>query len=437
MLPQQPRHRRGLAVAVGDEVEVRLLRQALLEHVEIRHQQPRHLLARHRQDVQHRVHRVDHAGRRDQRQLLDAMAVLAGELGREVAAERQADQVEPVELQHIEQLEVVHDVVVQVGKGRIVARLAEARMIRHDHLEPLGPRLGEIEAVDRAGAVEEHDRLAVAGGVHDRLHAVDRVGLARELAHAPPRSGSTRPRRAARAAHARAQPRDHLLGEQRQVLDGLPVRHVGDVHDAVDVVGLHPLRPLADLVGDLVGRAHGDEERLADGVEIEAAVHLVGHRRAHLELLDREIAGRRQVLRRGARVVLEEALQVDDVLLLGALLRLGDVDEGQQRQLVGPQGVAVVGGALAQGLVELAGALLGDEHRRVAEAELGGDLDRLRAAGADDVAGRMRPLVGARPRIQEAVGVEVAVVRGGAVLGPRLQHDLERFLELARARSPD
>ena len=44
---------------------------------------------------------------------------------------------------------------------------------------------------------------------------------------------------------------------------------------------------------------------------------------------------------------------------------------------------------LAQVLIELKRALLGDEHRRVAEAEFGCEFDRLRAAGADDVAGRM------------------------------------------------
>ena len=55
---------------------------------------------------------IDHAGRRDQRELLDAVPVLAGEFRREIAAERQPDQIEAVELEHVEQLEVVHDVVV-------------------------------------------------------------------------------------------------------------------------------------------------------------------------------------------------------------------------------------------------------------------------------------------------------------------------------------
>ena len=88
------------------------------------------------------------------------MAVLARELGGEIAAERQADQIEPVEPQRVEQLEVVHDVIMQVGEAGVVSRSPEAGMIGHDHPVFLGPRLGEIEAVDRAGAVEEDDGLA-------------------------------------------------------------------------------------------------------------------------------------------------------------------------------------------------------------------------------------------------------------------------------------
>src|SRR5262245_36645808 len=103
---------------------------------------------------------------------------------------------------------------------------------------------------------------------------------------------------AQRRLDARAQPRDHLFRHQREVLHSLPVRHVGHVHHAIDVVGLHPLRPLADLVGDLVGSADSYEERLADGLEVEAPVHLVGHGGTLLELVHREISGRGQVLRR-------------------------------------------------------------------------------------------------------------------------------------------
>src|SRR5262245_26600386 len=124
------------------------------------------------------------------------------------------------------------------------------------------------------------------------------------------------------------------------------------MHDGVDVARAHPLGPARELPGDLVGRADGDEERLADKIEIEAAVHLVGARGADLELVDREIAGRRQILRRGAHVVLKERLQVWQVFGPRAFLALRDVDEGEDRQLLGPNGVTEILGALAQIVVE-------------------------------------------------------------------------------------
>src|SRR6516164_1811868 len=95
----------------------------------------------------------------------------------------------------------------------------------------------------------------------------------------------------------------------------------------------------------------------------------------------------------------------------------------------------VMRGAAAQILVELEGALLGDEHGGIAEAVFGRDFDRFRAAGADDVAGGMRTLERPRPRVEEPVRVELAEVRGRTVLGPGLQDDLERLAEpLARRR---
>src|SRR6476646_4099573 len=97
-----------------------------------------------------------------------------------------------------------------------------------------------------------------------------------------------------------------------------------------------------------------------------------------------------------------------------------------------------MGGAPAQVLVELVGALLGYEYGGVTEPVLGGDLDRLQATGADDVAGRMRPLERPRPRIEKSIRIELAVVGGRSVLGPGLQDDLEGFLEpVARRRRAD
>src|SRR5262249_17483200 len=130
--------------------------------------------------------RIDDAGRRDECELLDAMAVLAGKLRRQVAAERQSDQMKAVEPEHVEQLEIMHDVIMQAGERRVVSRLAEARVIGNDHPELVGPGFGKIKPVDRAGAMKKHDRLAAAGGMNDGLYPVDREGLAFKLGHRPP-----------------------------------------------------------------------------------------------------------------------------------------------------------------------------------------------------------------------------------------------------------
>ena len=105
------------------------------------------------------------------------------------------------------------------------------------------------------------------------------------------------------------------------------MRHVSDVHHAVDVAALHPRRPVADLVRDLLGRADGDEERPANGVEVEAAVQLVRHGGTGLELIDREVAGRGEIVRARAQVVGEEMLQMADVFALCLLLRFRHIDE--------------------------------------------------------------------------------------------------------------
>ena len=62
---------------------------------------------------------------------------------------------------------------------------------------------------------------------------------------------------------------------------------------------------------------------------------------------------------------------------LRELFVLGDIGEDPDRHLVGRHGMAVRGQPLAV-LVEHAQLHLGrDEHDRIAEAELGGELDRL------------------------------------------------------------
>ena len=111
------------------------------------------------------------------------VAVLHGELGGDVAAEREPDQIDLVEPEEVEQLDIVHDVVVDVVHRRIVGGFAEARMKRKKDPELVGPGLGELEAVERAGPMQKQQRLPAAGGQQDDLHPVDGVRLAFEFGH--------------------------------------------------------------------------------------------------------------------------------------------------------------------------------------------------------------------------------------------------------------
>src|SRR5437867_12139720 len=77
----------------------------------------------------------------------------------------------------------MHHIVMQICETRIVARFAEARVIRSDHAESIGPGFGEIKTVHRAGAMEEDKRLAPAGRVHHRLYAIDDEFFPHEPAH--------------------------------------------------------------------------------------------------------------------------------------------------------------------------------------------------------------------------------------------------------------
>src|SRR5262245_25228112 len=91
-----------------------------------------------------------------------------------------------------------------VGKGRIVARFPEARMIGNDDLKAIGPGFGEVAAFGSAAAVEEDERLAPADRLHDRLHTVDGVRLAREIAHCLPRRPYSAAARSAGCTRARS-----------------------------------------------------------------------------------------------------------------------------------------------------------------------------------------------------------------------------------------
>ena len=73
------------------------------------------------------------------------------------------------------------------------------------------------------------------------------------------------------------------------------------------------------------------KNEFVDGCEIELAMQLVGKRGALLQLVDREITGRRQEIRRGAQRILEEVADVIDSFFLGFFLGLGDVGDHLER----------------------------------------------------------------------------------------------------------
>src|SRR5262245_43537516 len=124
--------------------------------------------------------------RSNQHELLDAMTVFARKLRAEIASHRKPDEVQRIDLQSVEQFKIVHHIIVNVRECRIVAGFTEARMIRDDDTEFVGPGFREIETVYCAGAVEYHERFTFAGGVHHGLHAVDRQFFAHEFAHCTP-----------------------------------------------------------------------------------------------------------------------------------------------------------------------------------------------------------------------------------------------------------
>src|SRR5262245_39001472 len=80
----------------------------------------------------------------------------------------------------------MHDIVLDIGKCRIIARFAESRMIRNDHAKLFGPGFCKFKAVYSAGAVEQHKRVTLPGGVHNGLDAADDQLFAYEFAHCTP-----------------------------------------------------------------------------------------------------------------------------------------------------------------------------------------------------------------------------------------------------------
>src|SRR5215475_9678433 len=175
-----------LTAAGSDELGIRLFRKASLERVEVRYEHRHELFGRSRNDVDCRMLGDMKSVRRDHCQLFDPMTLLACKLGGHISAHRQADKVERIDLEHLEQIEIMHDIVLHFGERRIVSGLAKARMIWNNNTKPVGPDSCKFENVDGAGAMKQNQRFAFARCVNDSLHTFDGEFLAYELTHYTP-----------------------------------------------------------------------------------------------------------------------------------------------------------------------------------------------------------------------------------------------------------
>ena len=127
-------------VAVGgeDEVDVGLLREHAGAGRRVVEERRHHLVGRHQEDVRGHVARDPQPGGAQQRQPLDPLGRVDGELGRQPAAQRAADDVHALEAEAVEDVEVVVDEVVhRLDLGHVVGA-AEARMVGRHHVEAAG-----------------------------------------------------------------------------------------------------------------------------------------------------------------------------------------------------------------------------------------------------------------------------------------------------------
>ena len=204
-------------------------------------------------------------------------------------------------------------------------------------------------------------------------------------------------------------------------------------HD-VDAGAARFLRPVRDRVGDGAGRAADDA---ADRDHVLPArlcpVRERGVGGPAQVLLGRDVARREQVLRGDAVEPAEEGLDVRPRLADRLLVGVCDVGDHDDDQIVRRDGSPALLGEPAHPPERLQLGRDRREDERVAEPVLDGELDGLAAAGADDEELRIRLLEGLRPGIEEAVGVEVAVVAHWRLLRPRLEQDVERLAEAGAA----
>ena len=122
------------------------------------------------------IRRLGHVqpGRRDQRQALQALRIEDRELGCDPAAEREADEVDAVELERVEEVAVVQDEIVEAVEPLRKLRVPEARVLRGDQVDLLREPLVERQPHPRrARAMKEHNRLTRAFAAVGDLEIAD------------------------------------------------------------------------------------------------------------------------------------------------------------------------------------------------------------------------------------------------------------------------
>src|SRR5262245_55860066 len=187
VLPEQTREARRFTVSRGDEVGIGFFRKMFLYRLEIRNQHREDLFARNCYDIDGGVFGDVETIRCNEYQLLDPMTVFACKFRGEIASHRESDKMHCIDLQGVEQLEIVHDVVMDIRERGIVAGLAKTRMVRNNDAVLVRPGPCKIETVYCTGAMEHYERFPFAGGVYNSLYAIDGQFLACKLAHwAPP-----------------------------------------------------------------------------------------------------------------------------------------------------------------------------------------------------------------------------------------------------------
>ena len=114
------------------------------------------------------------AGRRELDEAAEARAVADQDLGGEPAAERVADQMDPVEPRLLDEVEIEHRKVRHRADPRRIVGAAEAGMLGHQQLVALGQRIEERQPLRHAArAVQEQHRGAAPGAVQPDCHVPD------------------------------------------------------------------------------------------------------------------------------------------------------------------------------------------------------------------------------------------------------------------------